>query len=255
MNKQFDILNEYFDKIYVITIRRATERQEKVKQLLKGLDYHFFYGVDKMDLNMEQLVKENIYSDTLAKKYNRYSKPMVIGHIACSLSHRKVYEDVVKNNYRRVLIFEDDVVPDFENLHFIPDILNELPDDWEMLYWGYEKNEVTNLSTTIKQLYYHFLHSIGFLKWNHTMISNLYPKKISAHINKAGFHDLLHAYSLTLSGAEKMIKVQTPVAFNADPAVGYAVMNGWLKAYTTTPKIFNQEVQIHPETYHSFIKQ
>ena len=51
-----------------------------------------------------------------------------------------IYEDMLKNNYERVMIFEDDAVPDPSALHNIPGILAELPADWELLMWGWDKN-------------------------------------------------------------------------------------------------------------------
>ena len=43
----FEPLNNYFDKIYVITLQRAADRQLMLKQELDGLHYTFMYGMDK----------------------------------------------------------------------------------------------------------------------------------------------------------------------------------------------------------------
>ena len=86
-----NFLQHFFDKIFVITLERAKERQIQVSKQLEGLPFEFFYGVDKLQLNRDQLVKENIYDEVKAKELNRYSKVMVLGHIACALSHRKLY--------------------------------------------------------------------------------------------------------------------------------------------------------------------
>ena len=40
----------------------------------------------------------------------------------------------------RVLVFEDDVEPDFSTLTLLPDTLQQLPDDWELVYLGFLKN-------------------------------------------------------------------------------------------------------------------
>lgn len=250
----FDALNQFYEKIYVITIEKAVTRREKLKPLLEGLDYTFFYGKDKAELDNNPAELAKFYNEQRAKQLHRYSKPMTVGHVACSISHRMVYEDMVRNNFKNALIFEDDVVPDFEALQHIPEVLSELPADWDVLYWGYDKNGEAGFSEKIKQCYYHGLSALHLLKWNHTMISNLYAKPYSTFLRKAGYHDLLHAYGLSLQGAKKMIAVQTPIAFNADPAVAYAVSNGWLKAFISDPMIFLQEVQTSPDTYHSFIK-
>src|ERR1700712_5389441 len=103
-------LEDYFDKILVITLERAIERQEQVKKQLSGLSFNFFYGIDKQNLNWDQIIQERVYDDEKAKKLNRYGKGMILGHLACALSHRSVYEHVLEKGYKRVLIFEDDVV-------------------------------------------------------------------------------------------------------------------------------------------------
>lgn len=246
----FAVINQYFDHIYVITIPRAIHRQEKIKKLLEGLDYEFFYGIDKMDWPLDKLITEGFYLEDRAKNYHRYNKPMIEGHIACSLSHRKVYEDIVTKKYKRVMIFEDDVVPDFPKLPNVDAILDELPNDWELLYWGYGKNERPRKT---KQLFYRFMSALGVLKWNKTMIRNLYPERRTKHISKSGFHDLSHAYSITEKGARTMINIQTPIAHNADAAMSFAITNGWLKAYICHPKLFNQEIQVNPDNYKSLI--
>ncbi|HZG25086.1 MAG TPA: glycosyltransferase family 25 protein, partial [Chitinophagaceae bacterium] len=96
----YKYLNEYYDRIYVITIRRAVERQEKVKQLLDGLNFTFFYGTDKNDWSKEQFIEKGIYNEALAIKKHRYGKMMSLGEVAAACSHKQVYEDVIENNYR-----------------------------------------------------------------------------------------------------------------------------------------------------------
>ena len=49
----FQFLNQYFDKIFVVTIARATERQQQIKERLQGLNFEFFYGIDKQEHSME----------------------------------------------------------------------------------------------------------------------------------------------------------------------------------------------------------
>ncbi len=243
-------LNEYFDKIFVVTIRRATERQQHVTERLQGLQFEFFYGVDKQEHSMEELKTDGLYSEHKAKAFHRYDKPMSHGEVACALSHRNLWQLIVEQKYERVLVFEDDVVPDENMFRFIPDIFNELPKDWELFYLGYDKNERRRKG---KQRFYHVLSALKLLKWNQKMVKNLYPRPISKHISKSGFHDMTHSFALTLKGAEKLLTLQTPVSFPADNALSYAVKNELLKAYICHPKIFHQEMTVNPDTYRSLI--
>ncbi|MEO6915099.1 MAG: glycosyltransferase family 25 protein [Chitinophagaceae bacterium] len=247
-----DFFRTYFDKIMVITIPRATERQEKVVRKLEGLPFEFFYGVDKLTLDPEKILADNIYNHSIAKKNHRYGKGLELGEVACSLSHRKVYEHVIEKGYQRVLIFEDDLVPLLENLHEIRKTFSELPLDWEMIYLGYSKYETLTAGMKIKQHFYSLLSHLGLIKWSPLMVKNLLPRPFSTHLRKAGFHDLLHAYAVNAEACRKLISAQTPVVFIADPLISQLIMNGKLNAFTTMPQFFTQE-QFTDPLYKSLI--
>jgi glycosyl transferase family 25 len=117
------------------------------------------------------------------QKHHRFSKIMKHGEIACSWSHRMMYEDMIANGYNRVLIMEDDAVPNEKQLQQLPAILSEIPENCELLFWGWDKNGDRTGFTPLKQLIYHLQHSLGKLKWDHTMIKNLYAA-LSHHILK-----------------------------------------------------------------------
>lgn len=140
-NHTIAFLEKYFDHIFVITLERAVDRQIKVRERLKGLQFEFFYGVDKHGLSWEKVNEEGIYDDKKARQLNRYSKGMVLGHIACALSHRNLYQHIVEKGYQRVLIFEDDAVPLFDKDGELQQSVEELPANWEVIYFGYNKNE------------------------------------------------------------------------------------------------------------------
>ena len=251
-NSTISFLEKYFDRIFVITLERATDRQEKVKERLEGLTYEFFYGVDKHTLSWEKVNEEGIYDDKRARHLNRYSKGMILGHIACSLSHRKLYEHIVARQYNRVLIFEDDAVPLMDTEHILPDSVKELPEDWEVVYFGYDRNETATPALKRKQAFYKILSHLRLMKMTPLMVSNLLPKPYSAHLQQAGFHDLLHAYGISLSACKKLIPAQTPVVFNADPLISHLVMNGEIRAFITRKKLFTQEQFLDPG-HRSFI--
>jgi glycosyl transferase family 25 len=196
---------------------------------LAGLSYEFFFGVDKENLHMEQLIEQQIYDDKKASKLDRYGKEMITGHIACSLSHRNIYEVILRNGYDKVLIFEDDAEPLPNNLVQLPETMKELPGDWALVYLGYIKHEEVTPALKRKQALYKVLSSLGLMKWNPTMVSNLLPLAYSPHLKIAGYHDCTHAYALTASAAKALLSLQTPVAFNSDTLISYAILNGLIK--------------------------
>ena len=142
----FALLNHFFDHIYVLTLKRATERQAQIKKNLTGLRYQFFFSVDKNDIDVNNLVNNSVYDLDAGIKNHRYHKPMSKGQIACAMGHRMIYEDVIKNNFSKVLILEDDVAPVENFSENFSQVMNNLPFDWDLLYFDYSKNENTKLA-------------------------------------------------------------------------------------------------------------
>jgi glycosyl transferase family 25 len=240
----FSQLNQFFDKIYVITLQRAADRQAHVRNELQGLDYEFFFGKDKQSFSINSLKEQGVYDEELAKKHHRYGKAMHTGQIGAAWSHAEVYKDVVENNYRRVFIMEDDIVIDKEAIRIFPNVLKELPADWELLYLGFDEREKAPPGIFFKKLFYHFLRLFRAIKFSHTAINHLYPRKVSTYIYEAGYHDCIHAYGITHSAAKKMLALQKPISFIADNLPAHAITNRILKGYIVLPKIINQQYQI-----------
>lgn len=235
-------LNMYFDKILVVSVTRFTERHKKVGEKLAGLPFEFFWGADKLKLNMESLKQEGTYDEDRAKQNQRQGKALNMGEVACSLTHRMVYAEMIKQGWKKILILEDDVLPLAENMDQIADVLQELPADWELVYLGYLKHEVITAGLKAKQFFYKLLSAAGLMKWSYKMVNNLLPRPFSGHLRKAGLHDCTHAYAVTLDAAKKLLAKQSPVVYRADDLLSAAVMKGELNAYITTPKFFDQEI-------------
>lgn len=237
MNPFFNILNNFFDKIYVLTIPSATDRHKEFAAAMKGLRFEFFYGIEKQTLDHAHLKESGVYDDELAKEKQRYEKSMTIGEIACAIGHRKIYEDIIANNIKRALIFEDDVFPLRDNIQYIPQIWATLPEDWNVLFFDYDKNEK---KVPLKQTVYHVQHFLGFLKWNHTVIKNLFPREVNKFWKTAGYHDFADAYAITNEAAHKLIELQTPLSVVADNLLANAVTREQLRGYISIPKLFAQ---------------
>ncbi len=255
MIKDLLILNEYFDKIYVITLHRAADRQEKVKQYFEGIDFEFFYGTDKLQLSMDELIGTKVFDPVKAKKMHRNSKEMPLGMIACSLSHRELYKEILAKGYGKVLIMEDDFVPADISAIVLRQMIAELPVDWELVYWGYYMNEIPTVNMQIKKAYYFLMGLLRVIKWTPSQVLNVYPKKYSDHLQKAGFHNTTHAYAVSKSALPKLIAAQTPVCLNPDTLLSQLILDGKLNAYMTVPKVFEQEIFRKDGNKHSYISE
>lgn len=237
-----DSLQQYFDKILVVSVPRFTDRHERLNQSLEGLEYDFFWGADKQQLDYETAKTDGTYDERMAQKLQRQGKALNLGEIACSLSHRNLYAAMIENGWEKVLILEDDALPVTDNLAQLPAALQELPANWELVYLGYLKHEQVTSGLKVKQFFYKIISALGLMAWSYKMVSNLLPKPYSTHLKKAGFHDCTHAYAVTLAGAKKLLAAQTPVVYRADDLLSSTIMKGELVAFVTEPKFFDQEI-------------
>lgn len=248
-------LNNFFDHIYVITLKRAADRHQHFQKELEGLNYSIFWGKDKREFDVKELNRAGIYDEELAKKNHRYGKPMDGGNVGCSWSHQLVYQDMLKNDYKKALILEDDVVINKETAVLLPQILKELPADWELFYLGFDKNEQAPPEAVFKKAFYHLLSKLNLIKYSNKTINNLYPKKITEHIYKAGDHNCTHAYGVTKQGAAKLLALQTPISFVPDHLLAHAATNEIVKAYIILPKIIDQLFQVSNTPQHSYLNE
>lgn len=79
-------------KIFIINLRRAPERWLRVQEMLDaaGVKYE---RVDAVDGKAEpELCQENTYFPPPLSKWFR---PLNLGEIACSLSHRKIWDKMI----------------------------------------------------------------------------------------------------------------------------------------------------------------
>ena len=98
MNK----LNEIFDKIYVISYV-GSPRLSTLKDRLKDLDYEIFYGVNKKDIDIQQMRNDGY-------KYALPPFNWSVDVYACGFSHTLLWKKLKNNQNKNILILEDDVI-------------------------------------------------------------------------------------------------------------------------------------------------
>lgn len=234
----FETLNRYFDRIYVLTIAPAEKRRESFSKDMEGLDFQFFYGVDRQLLDVENLISSGVYDEEKARTSQRYKKSLTPSEIACAWGHRNIYEDMIRNGVEKAMIFEDDAFPVTDKMGLLPGMLASLPSGWDLFYLDYNKNEKR---VPFKRSLYHLQRSLGLLRMDHALISGLFPQKINRYWQKAGFHDYTDAYAVTRKAAEQLIRLQTPFSMTADNLLANASARKQINAYIATPKLFSQK--------------
>lgn len=116
-------MNNYFDKIYVINLKKRTDRLENVEKQLKSvsISYAVIEAIDGDEQEIDFI--KGAYA------WNKNSA-------ALALTTLKILEDAKANNYKRIFIFEDDV--EFTNMakHQLKDIKWLDDDEWDMIHFG-----------------------------------------------------------------------------------------------------------------------
>lgn len=110
-------MNNFFDRIYVVTCDDSENRQPYIRQHFKNfnISFEFKSAIDKSLLT----------SDII----NPAQKSLILAHKHCIL-------DSKLNNYNRILICEDDICF-IENLHqHFNNFINILPSDWNFMQLG-----------------------------------------------------------------------------------------------------------------------
>ena len=116
--------NSSIDKIYVINLKKNTDRLEK-----------FMKNAKVANVEVERF--EAIYGKELDKDHPDIHKYFVENHklnpgqIGCALSHIKIWLDAIKNNYKNIIVFEDDAIIPKDFLDKFNNAYNELPKDWD----------------------------------------------------------------------------------------------------------------------------
>lgn len=240
MSNPFTELNTYFDKILVLTLPRLTQRMEDFRRVFDGLEYDFFYGLDKQDTSLAMLKQKGEYDTEAYRRFYKKPTEISLGMLCCSIGHLLMYEYIVAHGFQRTLILEDDAIPVSEHLGEFPVVVKELPGDWEVFYLGYEKNENLGLREKIKRSVSLLWPNHAQLHMNRKLFRHYYPEPVSAHIAKAGFHDCTHAYAVTLEGARKLLQHRRPVRFHPDNLLSYCIGMGELNGYISRPKLISQ---------------
>ena len=237
------VVNGFFDRALVLTLARAGRRQERVRARLGalGIRFDFLPGFDGAALDRTALARDGLYDADRARRVDRFGREMNAGELGASLSHRRAYEEAVRNGWRRVLVFEDDLVPRPADLPALGAALSELPEDWDLVWLGYTNFERVTLRDRLKQAVYVPMAAMRLLKWTPAEVLRFHPKPYSAHLRRAGLHHCAHAYAVSLAGARKLLELQTPVAWVADQLLVHAVLAAKVKAFVTEPQFFDQE--------------
>jgi glycosyl transferase family 25 len=237
-----EILNNYFDKIYVISLERAKDRHAFIKRNLIGLNYEFYWGVDGRNWSYESLIEKGQYDFRKACEIRGNDKGLILSEIGCALSHRGIYEDMLSKGYEKILVLEDDVYLDESSEKELESALYELPDDWELLYFGHQNNNTKIGFSAYLRIYlvYPLLYLFNRERFSPLKFRRRFPRIYSKNLNLSGSHYGTHSYGLKTSGAKKLLDCQSPVIQASDRALSQLCIENKIKSFNLKERVFFQ---------------
>lgn len=132
VEEEFDI-NQYFDKIYCLNLDRRTDRWKKSsKEFSKfSIKAERWSATDGKKLNKKEIsLLENNTDERILSDIGRIENKFAL---ACLLSHLEIIKDAKSNNYKKILIFEDDIIISNK---FIEEVSKIKKLEWKLLYLG-----------------------------------------------------------------------------------------------------------------------
>lgn len=216
-----------FSEIFVINLDRDTEKLQKVKEEFSKQNLRFtrFPAVDGKKYMQE--TPDDVKNKEIEYLCQKFCTPASIG---CFLSHRKIWEKIVRDKIPVALICEDDV---FFSKHFknIGLIWQEIPMDWDMIYLGC-------LGACNPEQNYSVLNWL--FSW---MGSN--PdrgKKITERVFVPDCPSGMHAYALSYEGACKLLETIKKVTFHVDVTISRRAKN--MNIYAIYPDLMYQTISV-----------
>lgn len=196
-------LNNIVDKVYVINLDKDKERLESIRSQLKEHDIQFerFSGI-----NGSTIGNDNRLTDFCNSFCTNGTK-------GCALSHRTLWETMIKENYESICIFEDDAIfnKDFNN--HLQLLFGAIPRDYDIVYLG--NHFYCGDTSTYNQFT--------------TKLFNIKTSEYDTGILKVAGCGGFHGYILSKKGALKLLDSQTNFHIDID------IMKIKLEAYAFHP--------------------
>lgn len=192
-------------KTYAINLLREPNKREHIlNECAKyNLNVEIINAVDGKELS-EDYLKDNVYNYPNCK--------LTKGEIGCALSHIHIYEKMVNDNIPLALILEDDAL-------FMSDPIPLL-------------TEITKYTSKVSNNVYLLSGCLGRYFINKKLYIGNYI------FYKADESFLTHGYVITLNAAKKLLKLQSPLKFEADKWYSFELF-GCVTTYCLLPLLID----------------
>ena len=121
-------INKYFDRIFYINLNENVERNDNI---LKNLHEFKIVNFERVEGEKVTDLPDYFYY----RNFINIDKNYIIGSLGCRNSHLKCIKIAKANNYKKILIFEDDITINSDINSILKKNYSKLF-DWDMIYFG-----------------------------------------------------------------------------------------------------------------------
>lgn len=197
----------------IITIPRRMERaRELYTRTVRPhvTDSAVWDAVTKESINISDLMQKGIVArGTAGERLN-------VGEVACYLSHTEVLRHMLTQaRWDTLLVLEDDAVPSahfsWQRVKVCMAEVNHVDRDWDLLYLG--------------------------VCWDLCA----QRRTVSPHCVQTFFPGCTHAYIVSRRGAERLLRLLSPIRNTLDRSIKHAARRGELRCYASSQNLFVQD--------------
>jgi glycosyl transferase family 25 len=135
--------------VFVINLKRSQDRRDHTTKRLNdlGVPFKLIEAYNGTELSDHEIMSNPDFGIYKRRLYSRY---LLKEEIGCTLSHLKIYKQMIDEKISLACIVEDDLdyLTDFKDLVLNTDLNIS---DWDILYLGHHSGSVTNAAKCKKQ--------------------------------------------------------------------------------------------------------
>lgn len=191
---------------YIINLDTREDRFDITNNLLNQYDFKNvirFPAVKGKNIPNNELLKiiEPSAMKSIFDNYRKEHHELSYGAVGCYLSHINIWKKLEKNNLDYIIIFEDDAYPKFNLTELQKIIKNDVPDDWDIIFFGGIYNNYNIINDNIVKLkrfyetHAYIINKKGGLK----LLSNAFPikKQLDSWLSDLASNNLVNIYGIT----------------------------------------------------------
>ncbi len=193
--------------VFVVNLERSAYRRKFILNYLAkmGINAEVITAVEGAKLDLEKLKTDGIYDERAADE--AFSRQLTLPEIGASLSHANIYKKIIDENIDKAIILEDDVMFCDDAANIFRGMLNDVPDDWDVIQLYYTCKDYEKITDHVA----------------------LFRSEKCIPVGAPG-------YMIRRSGAKKILDKVYPVRYPADSIIGRSPRWG-TKVYGSLPQL------------------